>query len=132
MDSTRQKKYSRLIQKDLGEIFQQVSRDHFGGAFITVTQVKVSPDLAISKVYLSFLMVKDKEALLLEIERSNKLIRQKLANRIRNQARIIPELHFYIDDTEEVASKVDSLFENLDIPPEDKEDDNLKDYKGDI
>ena len=54
MDSKRQKKYSRLIQKDLGEIFQQISRDHFGGAFITVTQVKVSPDLAIAKTYLTF------------------------------------------------------------------------------
>ncbi len=132
MDSTRQKKYSRLIQKDLGEIFQRTARDLFGGAFITVTHVKVSPDLAQAKVYLSFLMVKDKEELLYEIERNNKVIRQYLARRIGKQARIIPELFFFIDDTEEVASKVEKLFENLEIPPEDAHDESLKDYKDDV
>ena len=132
MDSTRQKKYARLIQKDLGEIFQRTARDLFGGAFITVTQVKVSPDLAQAKVYLSFLMVKDSEALLNEIERNNKTIRQQLANRIGKQARVIPELFFFIDDTEEVANRVKQLFENLEIPPEDYHNDSMKDYKDDV
>jgi len=132
MDSTRQKKYSRLIQKDLGEIFQRTARDLFGGAFITVTQVKVSPDLAQAKVYLSFLMVKDSQALLREIERNNKAIRQQLASRIGKQARVIPELFFFIDDTEEVANRVNQLFENLEIPPEDHHNDSMKDYKDDV
>jgi ribosome-binding factor A len=132
MDSTRQKKYSRLIQKDLGEIFQRTSRDLFGGAFITVTQVKVSPDLAQAKAYLSFLMVKDSEALMNEIERNNKVLRQQLAQRIGKQARIIPALFFFIDDTEEVAANVNKLFENIEIPPEGHHKDSLKDYKDDV
>ncbi|WP_020527937.1 30S ribosome-binding factor RbfA [Flexithrix dorotheae] len=129
MESKRQKKYSSLFQKDLGEIFQQLSKDHFKGAFITVTSVKVTPDLGMAKVYLSFLLVKDKEDLLLDIQNSTKLIRQKLGTKIKNQVRKVPELLFFYDDTQEVASKVDQLFENLNIPPEDDNDDYLKDYK---
>jgi len=117
MDSKRQKKFSRLIQKDLGEIFQQNSVSMFEGAFITVTHVQVSPDLGLAKVYLSFLMAKNKDLLLELIEEQSKQIRQMLAQRIRNQARIIPELQFYYDDTQEVVEKVEKLFEDLDIPP---------------
>ncbi|GAA4833952.1 30S ribosome-binding factor RbfA [Algivirga pacifica] len=121
MDSKRQQKFSRLIQKDLGEIFQQNANKLFGGAFITVTDVTVSPDLGLAKVYLSFLMSKDKEASLEMVKEHGKQIRNLLAQRIRHQARIIPELNFYIDDTEEKAARIDKIFEDLDIP-EDKKD----------
>lgn len=123
MDSTRQKKYARLFQKDLSEIFQQNAHKLFDGAFITVTQVKVSPDLSIAKVYLSFMMVKNKEAMLEKVNEHHKTIKQLLAARIKNQARIMPELKFFIDDTEEVAARVEELFKNLHIPPP-SEDDN--------
>ncbi len=117
MDSKRQKKFSRLIQKDLGEIFQQKAVSLFEGAFITVTHVQVSPDLGMAKVYLSFLLAKNKDYLFELIQEHNKAIRQILANRIRNQARIIPELHFYYDDTQDMVEKVEKLFEGLNIPP---------------
>ncbi|MCS6832353.1 MAG: 30S ribosome-binding factor RbfA [Flammeovirgaceae bacterium] len=128
MDSTRQKKYARLFQKDLGEIFQQNAHKLFDGAFITVTQVKVSPDLSIAKVYLSFMMVKNKEAMLAKVNEHHKTIKQQLAARIKNQARIIPELKFFIDDTEEVAAKVEELFKNLHIPPPSEDDDDDQIY----
>ena len=64
MDSQRQLKVSRLLQKELGEIFQRETRLLFGNALITVTQVRVSPDLGIAKVYLSFMLVEDKKAML--------------------------------------------------------------------
>lgn len=129
MDSKRQQKFSRLIQKDLGEIFQQNANKMFGGAFITVTQAKVTPDLGMVKVYLSFLMVKDKDALLYDINEQKKQIRQLLAKRIRHQARIIPELYFYIDNTEEEAAKIDKLFDELDIPPSKEDDEDENTYK---
>jgi ribosome-binding factor A len=118
MDSKRQQKFSRLIQKDLGDIFQKETRDFFGGAFITVTEVKVSPDLAIARVYLSMMLVKNKAQLLEDIKEKGKTIRQQLANRIRHQVRVIPELHFYLDETADYAAKMDALISGLNIPPE--------------
>ncbi|PWJ41038.1 30S ribosome-binding factor RbfA [Sediminitomix flava] len=129
MDSKRQQKFSRLIQKDLGEIFQQNANKWFNGAFITVTQVSVTPDLAMAKVYLSFLMVKDNKAMLQEVKMLTKEIRSTLAQRIRKQARIIPDLVFYYDDTLEVSAQVDKLFEDLDIPPAPEEDEDDDTYK---
>ncbi len=117
MESKRQKKFARLLQKDLGEIFQQLSNVHFGGAFITVTHVIPSPDLRQAKVYLSFMLAKNKEQLLETIEEKNKLIRQTLAQRLRHQVRVIPELHFFFDNTSEVMEEVNNLFKDLDIPP---------------
>lgn len=119
MESKRQKKFSSLLQQDLGEIFQQL-RGQYGNAFITVTQVRVSPDLKIASVYLSFMLVNDPEATLLNIEESKGLIRQRLGQRIRNQVKSVPDLRFFLDDTEQVAQQVEKLFEKIDIPSEDK------------
>ncbi|SDK77840.1 ribosome-binding factor A [Catalinimonas alkaloidigena] len=123
MESQRQQKFARLLQRDLATIFQQDSKHWFDGAFITVTSVRVSPDLSVAKVYLSFLLTKDPQGLLERIEERNKQIRHQLAARIKNQVRIIPELRFYPDDTAEYASHIDSLLDKLDIPPEENDED---------
>ena len=81
----------------------------FGGAFITITGVKVSPDLGVAKIYLSFLAVKDKEALLAKIKDQVKEIRKHLGLRIKHQLRIVPELIFYIDDSLDYADRIDQL-----------------------
>jgi ribosome-binding factor A len=128
MDSTRQKKYARLLQKDLGDIFQKNAQSLFDGAFITVTQVKVSPDMGLVKVYLSFLMVKDKQAMLERINEHQKTIKQQLVARIKSQVRVIPEFRYFLDDTEEVATKVDELFKNLHIPPAPSKDEDDEVY----
>ncbi len=117
MDSKRQQKFSRLIQKELGDIFQQDTKSLFGKAWITVTQARVSPDLGVAKVYLSFLLAENKGQLLDEINDKKKVIRQTLAVRIRNQVRVIPELVFFMDDTAEYAAKMDTLIAGLEIPP---------------
>lgn len=117
MESKRQQKFARLIQKDLGDLFQRDARNQFDGAFITVTDVKVSPDLGIARAYLSFMLVKDKQATLDQIRDKTKYLRQLLANRIRHQVRVIPELQFYLDDTADYAAKMDALFSGIVIPP---------------
>ena len=124
MESQRQQKYSRLLQRDLAAIFQQDSKHWFDGAFITVTNVRVSPDLGVAKVYLSFMLTKDPQGLLERIEERNKQIRYQLGGRIKNQVRIIPELRFYRDDTAEYASHIDTLLSKLDIPPEENDEDD--------
>lgn len=122
MESKRQQKFSRLIQKELGEIFQQDTKSLFAKAWITVTQARVSPDLGVAKVYLSFLLVENKDQLLDDINGKKKVVRQLLATKIRNQVRVIPELVFFVDDTAEYAAKMDTLISGLDIPAATDED----------
>lgn len=117
MESKRQQKVARQLQKDLSDIFQKEGRSWFDNAFITVTIVRVSPDLGQARVYLSFLLNKNKEMLLEDVRQRGKSIRQELGNRVRHQLRIVPDLHFYLDDTAEYAAKMDAIFAGIDIPP---------------
>ncbi|MCU0323950.1 MAG: 30S ribosome-binding factor RbfA [Spirosomaceae bacterium] len=120
-ESKRQKQVSKQLQKDLGEIFQREMRNVFNGAFVTITDIKVTADLSIARVYLSFLLAKDKEGLLSDIRENTKTIRTQLAARIRHQMRIVPDLQFYIDDTAEYAEKIENLFATIHIPPAEEE-----------
>ena len=124
MDSKRQQKFARLIQRDLGEIFQRDTKGMFGNAFITVTRVEISPDLGVAKVYLSFMLVDDKEALLHEVKVQTKVIRQALGVKIRHQARIIPQLVFFLDESVDYAMKMENVFKGLHIPPTTPVDEN--------
>ena len=109
MESKRQQKISRLIQKDLGTIFQQQSRDHFGGAMITVTKVYVSKDLSVAKAYLSLFATENKPKLMDSIRNHTREIRHHLAQKTKHQLRIIPELHFLEDDSLDYIDKIDDL-----------------------
>lgn len=100
MDSTRQNKVARLLQKELGEIFQRESMNLFRGALISVTVVRVAPDLSFAKVFVSiFAPSKDEQKLFKSIQDNTKKIRQLLAQKVAKQLRIIPELAFHIDDS---------------------------------
>ena len=125
MESKRQQKFSRLIQKELADIFQREVPHLFGGAFISVSVVRVSPDLGLAKVYISVMMAPSSEALLQEVRANTKTIRHLLAQRIKSQVRIVPELAFFLDDSAEYAARIDKLFDGIEIPParEDDEDD---------
>jgi ribosome-binding factor A len=109
MESTRQQKISRLVQKDLGEIIQKKGPLLFGGTLITVTKVNVTKDLAVAKVYLSLFNVENKEAMLETIRQHTRDIRFELGHRVRNQLRIIPELHFFLDDSLDYIDRIDHL-----------------------
>lgn len=124
MDSKRQHKFSRQILKDLSEVFQKDPRHFFGNSLVTITGVEVSPDLALAKVYLSVFPVKDVDEVFYGIENKKGEIRKLLGNKIGKRVRIVPELAFFHDDTEEKASKIDQLIDNLNIPPTDQNTDN--------
>ncbi|ADQ16241.1 30S ribosome-binding factor RbfA [Leadbetterella byssophila] len=124
MESKRQKQVARLIQKDLGEIFQREFRSLFAGNFVTITDVKVSPDLSVAKVYLSFLKNHNRESLLEEIKEQTKKIRGMFGMKAGKQLRIIPHFSFFIDDTAEYAQKIEELFANIHIPPAEEEEDS--------
>ena len=127
MNSQRQHKYSKLILRDLAEIFQRDFRDSFGSAFVTLTGVQVSPDLAIASVYVSVLPSSLKDEVLEEIENKKSKIRGALGRRIGKQARIVPDLRFFLDETQENAAQMDEMFKGLVIPPAEKETDSSED-----
>ena len=108
MDSIRQNKVNKLLLKELSELFRSESRNLFGGAFITVTVVRVSPDLGLAKVYLSIMGKNGKEVMKV-VEEKNKDIRRRVGNALGKQLRVIPELHFYIDDSLDYAMKIEEL-----------------------
>lgn len=122
MDSKRQQKFARLIQKELAEIFQRECSHLFQSTYISVSGVRVSPDLGVAKVHLSLLLSPQGRDLLKEVQLHTKTLRHELAKRIKNQVRVIPELIFYLDDTAEYAAKMDKILSQLDIPQESKED----------
>ncbi|MFN8335078.1 MAG: 30S ribosome-binding factor RbfA [Cyclobacteriaceae bacterium] len=114
--STRQLKFARLIQKEISDIFQRDKRGILDNTFITVAEVKVSPDLGVAKIYISMMLAKDKQATLEKINSRKGEIRKALGDKIRKQVRVIPELIFYLDEVEENAQRMDSLIKNLNIP----------------
>ncbi len=122
MESKRQQKVGRQIQKDMGDIFQKEAKHLVNGVFVTVTVVRMSPDLGLARIFLSFLPEKEKQAMLENIQANSKFIRQKLAERVRHQLRIVPEIQFFLDDTAEYVSKMDDLFAGIVIPPAPEED----------
>ena len=120
--TTRQLKFARLIQKEISEIFQRDKRGILDNAFVTVADVRVSPDLGVAKIYISMMLAKDKAAILEKITNRKGEIRKALGEKIRKQVRIIPELIFFLDEVEENAQRMDSLINKLNIPAASKEE----------
>lgn len=123
MDTKRQHKYSKLILRDLAEIFQHDYRDSFGRALVTLTGVEVSPDLSIASVYVSVLPNSEEEKVMATLGYRKSHIRGELGRRIGKQARIVPDLRFFLDETEENAVRMDALFKDLEIPPAEESSD---------
>ncbi len=109
MESTRQKKISRLLQKELAEILRQKTIEIAPGKMITVTTVRVSPDLGVARVYLSIFPSADDDSVLEKTISHTKSIRYELGLKIRNQMRVIPELNFFRDDSLDYIENIDSL-----------------------
>lgn len=108
MESKRLSKIGRLIQKELGDIFQKQTQG-MPGTLVSVSVVRVSPDLGIAKAYLSIFPSEKAPELLEAIRANTKAIRYDLGQRVRTQLRIIPELAFYVDDSLDYIEKIDNL-----------------------
>lgn len=108
MDSTRQNKIARLIQKELGDIFLKMTKET-RGVLVSVSIVRVSPDLGIAKAYLSVFPSEKSNEIVETLNQNSKSIRFELGNRVRHQLRIIPELRFYIDDSLDYIENIDNL-----------------------
>ncbi|MFN4812671.1 MAG: 30S ribosome-binding factor RbfA [Bacteroidota bacterium] len=109
MESTRQLKVARLLQKEMGELFQREMAHHFGNAFISVTKIRVSPDLSHAKAYISIFGNNDKAGVIEKIKDVSSEIRGKMGNRIAKQLRIVPTFEYFLDDSADYAAKIDEL-----------------------
>lgn len=121
--SIRTERLASVIQKDLGRILQQDYQPT--GAFITVTQVRVTKDLSIAKVYLSvFTQDRDPQTIYQFIDDNQDKIRFELASKIKNQVRRIPDLLFFQDDTAEYVNRMEQLFSKAREQRSDKDNQN--------
>lgn len=117
MESKRQQKFAGVIQKDLAEIFQREGMNFLPNTMITITKVRVTSDLAIARVYLSFFNSDNKPLALNTIRAHASEIRYKLGSRIKDQARIVPQLEFFVDDTSEYVERMDKIFDKISREP---------------
>jgi len=107
--STRQLKVGRELQKALAEIIRSKGMAAFGGALVTVSEVRVSPDLSVAKVFVSIFPSARQEAVMGILEENNKALRGELGHIVAKQLRIVPELVFYLDTTLDYAEHIDEL-----------------------
>lgn len=117
MESKRQQKFAGVIQKDLAQIFQREGMNYLPNTMVTITKVRVTPDLAIARVFLSFFNSADATLALNTIKSHAGEIRYKLGSRIKDQVRVIPSLEFFVDDTNEYVERMDKIFDKISKEP---------------
>ena len=122
MESKRQQKFAGVIQEDLAAILQRESANYLPNTMITITKVRVTPDLAIARVFLSFFNTPNNQLALQTIKLHASEIRYKLGSRIKDQVRVIPQLEFFIDDTSESVDRMDKIFDKISKEERQKEE----------
>jgi len=113
MESKRQQKFAGVLQEELAAIFQREGGAYLPNTLVTITRVRVSPDLAVAKVYLSFLSSNNTGLSIATVNSHSSEIRYKLGARIRHQARVVPTLTFFVDDTNTYVEHMDKLFDKI-------------------
>tara|TARA_B100000579_G_C22507755_1_gene700013 strand:- start:179 stop:520 length:342 start_codon:yes stop_codon:yes gene_type:complete len=113
MESQRQKKVARLIQKDLSTIFLQESKQYYKGVMITITHVFVSKDLSLAKVYLSLFPEKEKSTIFKDIKSKANNIKHQLSVLLKNQMRKTPDLNFYIDNSFDHYETINKILKDI-------------------
>jgi ribosome-binding factor A len=113
LEGKRQKQVAGLLNKELNDIFQRLGLNMMDGGMISLSSVKITPDLFDARIYLSFFKVGDANAALKKIEERSWEIKKELTERVRHQLRSMPKLTFYIDDTLEYVDKIEELFRDI-------------------
>ena len=112
VESTRQKKVSRLIQKEMAGIFLRKGNELAHGKMISITKVRVSPDLSYAKIYISVFPSTDHNIILEAIHDHSSKIRFEMGQKVRKQLRIVPEIAFFIDDSLDYIDNIDRLLKS--------------------
>ena len=117
-EGKRQKQVGAVINKELNEIFLRMGLNMSEGGLISISSIKITPDLFEARIYLSFFQVKEKEAALGRIKEKSKEIRRELGTRVRHQLRAVPDLVFYVDDTLDYVFKIEELLKKVKVDDE--------------
>ena len=113
LEGKRQKQVAGLLNKELSDIFQRMGLSMMNGGMVSITSVKITPDLYEARVYLSFFKLEDSFAALKKIEEKSWEIKKELTARVRHQLRSMPVLSFYIDDTLDYVDKMEKIFKEI-------------------
>ena len=118
LEGKRQKQVASVLEKELNDIFQRLGLSMMDGGMISISSVKITPDLFDARIYLSFFKVKDPVEALKTINDKSWEIKRELTARVRHQLRSMPQLTFYIDDTLEYVDKMEQLFKDIKVQDE--------------
>ena len=118
-EGKRQKQVGALLQQELSDIFQRMGLGMIEGGLVSITAVKLTPDLLEARVYLSLYQVKDPAAAMKKVEERSWEVKRDLASRVKNQLRRIPLIQYILDDTADHAFRMEELFKKIDAdkPP---------------
>ena len=116
-EGKRQRQVAGIIQEEFTGIFQRLGLNMIDGGMVSISSVKVTPDLLEARIYVSFFQVADTKSALKKIEDRAWEIKKEFAARVKHQMRRIPVLHFYMDDTLDQVFKMEELFKQIETPP---------------
>ena len=112
-EGKRQKQVAGIILQELNDIFLRMGLNMQDGGMVSISSVKITPDLYEARIYLSFFHIKDNDAMLTKIQDRSKEIRNELGKRVRHQLRSIPQITFYIDDTLDYVFRMEELLDKI-------------------
>ena len=116
LEGKRQKMVAGLLNKELSDIFQRLGISMMDAGMVSISSLKITPDLYEARIYLSFFKVKDSFDALKKIEERSWEIKKELTARVRHQLRSMPKLTFFIDDTLDYVDKMDKIFKEIEKP----------------
>jgi ribosome-binding factor A len=123
-EGKRQKQVSSLLQEEISGIFQRLGLNMMDGGMVSVSSVKITPDLLEARIYLSIFNVADEKALLKKLEERKWEVKKELASRVKTQLRRIPELRIYLDDSLDNVFRMEEIFRQIKSTEEgEKQDD---------
>jgi ribosome-binding factor A len=112
-ESKRQKQVAGVIQEEMNDIFLRLGLNMINGGMVSISKVKVTPDLLEARIYLSLFQVKEPDALILKIEERKGELKKELGSRVKQQLRRVPELRFFKDDTLDHVFRMEELFKQI-------------------
>ncbi len=123
-EGKRQKQVAAVIQQELNNVFMRLGLNMIDGGLISISSVKVTPDLLEARIYLSLFKVADAQATMKKIQAQAWEIKRELSERVKHQLRRIPILQFYLDDTLDYVFKMEDIFKQINSEEENKKQDN--------
>jgi ribosome-binding factor A len=113
MESRRQQQVAGVIQQEIGDILQKNGRNYYGSSFVTISGVKVTPDLLVARIFVSVFVEAERKAVIEALKHNASHIRGQLGNKVKNQLRRVPELEFFLDESLDEVFKIDKLLKDI-------------------